>query len=329
MSQETAAGGAATAERVAQLSAWDYAVLKEGRDPAADFLHMALGLDATRELGVTEGQVRALLHEAQGLYHQHPYHCFVHAVDVAQVVFAFLVRGNARAHLSATEQLALLVAALCHDLDHPGFTNEFALLSGHPLAREAGEHNNVLERHHVALSHRVLEGPSVDFLRSLSPEQRQLFLDTLDYSIGATFMGDHQKYLTDFVQLIGENEHKHSSPKFRRQLCALILKAADIFNQARPFEVAAVWSKRFQEETWQEGDMRKERGIDMGMFMDRKDPVRLSTMQSGFITYFVQPLLMELVAVLPDVSPALDELNRTRARWESITAQDAAGQAQV
>ncbi len=41
----------------------------------------------------------------------------------------------ARDVLTATEQLVLLVAALCHDLDHDGHTNSFHINAGTELAQ--------------------------------------------------------------------------------------------------------------------------------------------------------------------------------------------------
>jgi hypothetical protein len=38
--------------------------------------------------------------------------------------------------LSAEEELVLLIAAICHDLDHDGFTNSFHIHSQSALAQQ-------------------------------------------------------------------------------------------------------------------------------------------------------------------------------------------------
>lgn len=43
---------------------------------------------------------------------------------------------SARAVLSPEEELVLLIAAICHDLDHDGYTNSFHIHSQSPLAQQ-------------------------------------------------------------------------------------------------------------------------------------------------------------------------------------------------
>jgi high affinity cGMP-specific 3',5'-cyclic phosphodiesterase 9 len=50
---------------------------------------------------------------------ENPYHNWFHVADVAQTVFSLGMHTGLLQSMSSTEQLALLVAALCHDLEHP------------------------------------------------------------------------------------------------------------------------------------------------------------------------------------------------------------------
>ncbi|KAJ1467754.1 hypothetical protein T484DRAFT_1554170, partial [Baffinella frigidus] len=54
-----------------------------------------------------------------------PYHNFYHVFDVTQTTYALAVRTGTLARLSLWERLALLTAALCHDLEHPGVSSPF------------------------------------------------------------------------------------------------------------------------------------------------------------------------------------------------------------
>ena len=51
--------------------------------------------------------------------------------------------------------LALLVAALSHDLDHPGVDNDFLIASKHELAERYNE-LSVLENYHSSILMRIL-----------------------------------------------------------------------------------------------------------------------------------------------------------------------------
>ena len=52
--------------------------------------------------------------------HDVPYHNFRHVVDVTHSCYRFLRLTEGSCLFSVWEQVSLLVAALCHDLDHPG-----------------------------------------------------------------------------------------------------------------------------------------------------------------------------------------------------------------
>ena len=53
-------------------------------------------------------------------YHEVPYHNFHHCADVVHTVYCFLNRVDGAVALTRLEKLALIVASLCHDMDHPG-----------------------------------------------------------------------------------------------------------------------------------------------------------------------------------------------------------------
>lgn len=58
-------------------------------------------------------------------YKPNPYHNFRHAVDVLQAVYFFLISTQLTSLLTPLDILALIVAALSHDIGHPGCSNFF------------------------------------------------------------------------------------------------------------------------------------------------------------------------------------------------------------
>lgn len=48
-----------------------------------------------------------------------------------------------------------MLAGLCHDLDHPGFNNNFVSLSKHPLAQMYK--SSMLEYHHYYMAKKIIE----------------------------------------------------------------------------------------------------------------------------------------------------------------------------
>ena len=70
----------------------------------------------------------------------------------------FVVRkARACEWLTPTLTLAMFVAALCHDIDHPGHTNAFEINISSELAIMYSD-DSVLEHHHAATTFRVLRG---------------------------------------------------------------------------------------------------------------------------------------------------------------------------
>ena len=53
-------------------------------------------------------------------YRDNPYHNFQHVVHVLHAVYMILMTTEASKCLTRVDQLALLIAALCHDIDHDG-----------------------------------------------------------------------------------------------------------------------------------------------------------------------------------------------------------------
>jgi len=62
------------------------------------------------------------------------YHNWRHALNVAQTMFAMLKTGKMERFMTDLEILGLLVACLCHDLDHRGTNNAFQTKTESPLA---------------------------------------------------------------------------------------------------------------------------------------------------------------------------------------------------
>lgn len=56
----------------------------------------------------------------EGRYKRHAFHNLTHAVSVTHVSFTIAKTTRADSLLRPLDKLGLLVAAFCHDIDHPG-----------------------------------------------------------------------------------------------------------------------------------------------------------------------------------------------------------------
>ena len=110
-----------------------------------------------------------------GRYHPNPYHNFNHGVHVLLGSW-LLARDELRYHnvepLEPLHILALLVAAVGHDVDHPGLNNAFLCASNDTLAMRYND-LSVLENHHAATTFEILAEKRCNMLATITPEQRK------------------------------------------------------------------------------------------------------------------------------------------------------------
>ena len=67
-------------------------------------------------------------------YHDNPYHNSTHAADVMQATACFLMSTRLNTLLDPLDQAMCLLAAIIHDIDHPGRNSAFLCNSNHELA---------------------------------------------------------------------------------------------------------------------------------------------------------------------------------------------------
>jgi len=249
---------------------------------------------------------------------KNPYHNFRHAFDVTQTVYLFLTNAGAAAMLNYLEIFALLVAAIVHDLGHPGLNNNFQIATSSPLALRYND-RSILENHHCSLAFTLLKKPENDILSGLSDEQRREVRNLIIVCVLATDLAHHMEITAQFNSVASKftkDEKQH-----RMLMLQILLKAADISNPGKPFEIAKYWANMVQEEFFAQGDLEKEKLMPVSPFMDREKPA-LPKMQLNFIDYLVTPLFLSVRDVLPKASPICDRLEDNKKMWKSILESD-------
>ena len=100
------------------------------------------------------------------------YHNAVHGADAAQTLHSFMRSGLlGAAHMDAIDVFGATLAALCHDVGHPGVNAGFLCATGHELALT---YNDVspLENMHVSTAFKIAKrGEKVDVFQTLNADQ--------------------------------------------------------------------------------------------------------------------------------------------------------------
>ncbi|KAB0405946.1 hypothetical protein E2I00_012953 [Balaenoptera physalus] len=115
-------------------------------------------------------------------YRRVPYHNWKHAVTVAHCMYAIL--QNNHGLFTELERKGLLIACLCHDLDHRGFSNTYLQKFDHPLA--ALYSTSTMEQHHFSQTVSILQLEGHNIFSTLSSSEYEQVLEIIRKAIIAT-----------------------------------------------------------------------------------------------------------------------------------------------
>jgi hypothetical protein len=256
------------------------------------------------------------------------YHNNLHAADVCANIDYFLRQQNFNRLLSPVDILSALVAAVVHDVGHPGVNNTFLEATKHDLAITYND-VSVLENHHVAEAFKLMKARDMDWSTSLSSDDYKDMRETVIQVVLGTDMRAHFEYLTRFKSKMAGEGFSGSTAlerKDSRLLLTMALHAADIANPAKREVIATTWAKRSMIEFFRQGDKEAEMGLPVSPFMDRSKtplPATIVNCQIGFINVLVRPLLSEWTAFLGDAAERdiLLTLDSTLRLWETQGAK--------
>jgi hypothetical protein len=105
----------------------------------------------------------AFIQDVERHYHaENPFHHFGHAFKVAHTSWMFLAATDVRNErgLDSVHALALMLSAICHDLEHEGVTNSYQVNSCSPLSRLYND-ASVNENNHCAVGFELLDGAGI------------------------------------------------------------------------------------------------------------------------------------------------------------------------
>lgn len=123
-------------------------------------------------------------------YRHVAYHNLQHAVFVLQGVFLMLLQPEFDSFFCPEDKLSILVAALCHDVDHDGRTNSFHVNTQSQLALT---HNDTspLENHHCSVTFHILKQTTCNFMDTLPLHARRRMRSLIVQLVLATDMANH------------------------------------------------------------------------------------------------------------------------------------------
>ncbi|KPP73888.1 high affinity cAMP-specific and IBMX-insensitive 3',5'-cyclic phosphodiesterase 8A-like, partial [Scleropages formosus] len=290
-----------------------------------------LGLKVFSRFGVceflncTEATLRSWLQVIEANYHSsNSYHNSCHAADVLHATAYFLCKERVKQSLDPIDEVAALIAATVHDVDHPGRTNSFLCNAGSELAILYND-TAVLESHHAALAFQItIRDDKCNIFKNMERNEYRTMRQAIIDMVLATEMTKHFEHVNKFVNSInkplaaleenggnGEEESVKSiltSPENRILVKRMLIKCADISNPCRPLELCIEWAGRISEEYFAQTDEEKRQGLPVVMPVFDRNTCSIPKSQISFIDYFITDMFdaWDAFADLPNLMQHLD-----------------------
>ena len=261
------------------------------------------------------------------------YHNSMHGADVTQSLCLYFLNSNAEEICQSLvlDLLGILIAALGHDLGHPGLTNPFHINSSSELAIT---YNDVscLENFHTSKLFRTIRNPQTDIFEKLTVQDYKTIRKRMIGNILSTDMANHGKIMTLIKSRIAINKAENKTKfellsgnektKFEEQqsLFDFLIHAADLAHNTKLFNISLKWVELLSEEFWLQGDKEKSMNLPVSFLCDR-DNYNIPNSQVGFIKGFIIPTFDCLVNIFPSLKYTMDNAKTNLKKWEKLAAK--------
>uniref|UniRef100_A0A8D0CB80 Phosphodiesterase n=1 Tax=Scleropages formosus TaxID=113540 RepID=A0A8D0CB80_SCLFO len=247
-------------------------------------------------------------------YRRVPYHNWKHAVTVAHCMYAILQKNDGI--FTELERKGLLVACLCHDLDHRGYSNSYLQKFDHPLA--ALYSTSTMEQHHFSQTVSILQLEGHNIFSNLTSNEYEQVLEIIRKAIIATDLAlyfGNRKQLEELLTTgaLDLNNHAH-----RDRVIGLMMTACDLCSVTKLWPVTRLTANDIYAEFWAEGDEMKKIGMQPIPMMDRDKKDEVPQGQVGFYNAVAIPCYTTLSEIFPPASPLLTACRENLGQWEKI-----------
>lgn len=138
-------------------------------------------------------------------YRSNPYHNAIHGADVMLTTHFMFQSEFFKQHMTIWDQFAAYIGALCHDLGHMGFNNNWYINTAGNLALLYGD-EAVLENLHVAETFRILMEPKSNWMASFPSSIRRYMAAVIRRTILATDMKVHGQKVVQLQEMVDKYE---------------------------------------------------------------------------------------------------------------------------
>lgn len=305
-------------------------------------LHLFRTSGLVEKFDIPEAKLMRFLLRAEGAYKHHPYHNSTHAADVLHTMHKLMTDGGVfPAYADQVDCLSCYIAAIIHDIDHSGFTNDFLVNTTHSLAimhNDQSPHEN----HHLFLSWTLLTEERYNFLENVSAAVKQRVRQSVIDMVLATDLKSHLPVITQFCfkfkaaktsasgdtssqsrsRSSSQRSDRGASPpcvstdaEERMLVLQMVIKLADLGHLAAHRAVHCRWVALLEEEYFRQGDVERARSMQVSPLMDRAKGKGVTHSQVGFFELVALPMVRAFTRVLPHSLPMRTAIENNHAYW--------------
>uniref|UniRef100_A0A667G329 Phosphodiesterase n=2 Tax=Felinae TaxID=338152 RepID=A0A667G329_LYNCA len=286
-------------------------------------------------LNCSEATLRSWLQIIEANYHScNPYHNSTHSADVLHATAYFLCKERIKQTLDPVDEVAALIAATIHDVDHPGRTNSFLCNAGSELAILYND-TAVLESHHAALAFQLTtRDDKCNIFKNMERNDYRTLRQGIIDMVLATEMTKHFEHVNKFVNSINkplaaleENEETNKdeeaintmlrTPENRTLIKRMLIKCADVSNPCRPLEQCIEWAARISEEYFSQTDEEKQQDLPVVMPVFDRNTCSIPKSQISFIDYFITDMFDAWDAFV-DLPELMQHLDNNFKYWKGL-----------
>ncbi|XP_078002630.1 high affinity cGMP-specific 3',5'-cyclic phosphodiesterase 9A isoform X3 [Phascolarctos cinereus] len=281
--------------------------------------HMYHDLGLVKDFNINPITLKRWLLCIHDNYRNNPFHNFRHCFCVTQMMYCMISLCFLQEKFSQMDILVLMTAAICHDLDHPGYNNTYQINARTELAIR---YNDIspLENHHCAVAFQIISQPECNIFSNITTEDFKKIRQEIITLILATDMARHAEILDSFKEKMENFDYTNAEHMIYLKM--ILIKCCDISNEVRPMEVAEPWVDCLLEEYFMQSDREKSEGLPVAPFMDR-DKVTKPTAQIGFIKFVLIPMFETVTKLFPMVEELmLQPLWESKNRYEELKKID-------
>jgi len=230
--------------------------------------------------------------------------------------------------------LAGLLAAIVHDFEHEGVSNDFLVKSSNDRAILYND-KSPNENHHVAAAWFVLQRSDCNFLENLTVKEFGQLRRLIVQLVLSTDMAEHGSTLNKFKEVAACSDASTRTDGVSADsgdftaACAqdavvvlqLALKCSDLGHLSLSWSSHMRWVQRLEAEFFAQGDQEKKLGMpDISFLMDRQKEGASDT-QVGFFDFVVLPLFRAMGGLFPLSKPMVSKVEANYESWKEVQAQ--------